>query len=96
LATVKLVSLNADAVWTLRRGPTTAHPYLLVGVGVYGRELDPLHKDTKGAFNLGGGVQFRLYRKLSGYTEARFVSIRASGGATKFIPISAGLRFGGS
>ena len=67
------------------------------GVGLYHVRVDvtgfsPAF-ETKVAFNGGVGV-LAATRAARMFWEARFISLRTSGGTTSFIPISAGVSFG--
>ena len=71
--------------------------YLVGGVGLYHVRVDVTSFssafETKVAFNGGVGV-LAATRAARMFWEARFISVRTSGGTTSFIPISAGVSFG--
>ena len=91
---LKLLGVNADLVWTPGKRPAKVHPYLLGGLGFFNVKSSGAGQ-TKFAFNFGGGLQIHSGDRMSIFTEARFISIKSSGGSTNFIPISVGLRWGG-
>ena len=73
-------------------------PYLIGGGGVYNLKSKPdagaSFSDTKFGINVGAGFNF----KLSGvglFMEGRFHDILVSGSDFHYIPITAGVRFGG-
>ena len=67
------------------------------GVGLYHVRVDVTGfsstSETKVAFNGGVGV-LAATRATRVFWEARFINVRTGGGATSFIPISAGVSFG--
>ena len=93
----KLDGVTADLVWHVRLPRVPGRFYLVGGVGLYDVRVDVTGfssaSQTKVAF--GGGVGWCAgtgATKMFG--EARFISARTSGGASSFIPISAGVSFG--
>jgi opacity protein-like surface antigen len=98
---VKLLGGNVDLTYAL---PSAARvrPYLLGGLGMYhitisvtsgGTSTD--ETATKVAWNLGGGVTYRL-ASVAVFLEARYVSVAAAATfpRTTFLPITAGVRVG--
>src|SRR5437899_4902130 len=86
---------TASVVWRLRRDGPNLRPYLLTGIGVYSvgvtrAGLGSISR-TGAAWSGGGGVSLLGVGPALGFVEARFVTIRTSGGATNLFPISAGL-----
>lgn len=93
----KLAGGTADLVW--HAGPSTAPArlYLLGGIGYYNVKVDVTvlgsASESKFAFDFGAGVSTGI-GSTKFFGEARFISVRTSGGATNFIPITAGVMFG--
>jgi len=97
----KLFGVNVDA--TYPSGSTSrVQPYALGGMGAYhvtisvtsgGSTSD--NSATRFAWNLGGGVRYRM-RGTTLFLEARYVDVTAVAGfpKTTFLPITAGIRFG--
>ncbi len=54
------------------------------------------NSETKFAWNLGGGMLYRV-REAALFVEARYLNVAAVSGLprTTFFPITAGIRFGG-
>jgi opacity protein-like surface antigen len=96
--------LGANVGLTYPYGSTSrVQPYLVGGVGAYrvtitttsgGSSADT--SETKFAWNLGGGMLYRL-RGAALFLEARYVDVTAVSGfpKTTFLPITAGMRLGG-
>jgi opacity protein-like surface antigen len=94
----RLLGLNGDIVLTPGHRPANWHPYLLAGIGVYnGKETATgvSGSETKFAFNGGAGVQIHTGHRSDVFLEGRFVSVRISGNALNFVPITVGFRWGG-
>ena len=103
----KLLGATADLTYAFATARRT-RPYLLGGLGLYhltiavtsgGATSDDTA--TKLAWNLGGGVAYRL-SGVAVFLEARYVTVAAAATAaaatfprTTFFPITAGVRFGG-
>lgn len=97
-----LFGVNGDVVLNLGDQSADARPYLLGGLGFYNVKSSITSGSTtvktsatKVAFNFGAGLTIRATDNMAMYMEARFVSVRAAGGAINFIPLSVGLRWGG-
>jgi opacity protein-like surface antigen len=96
----QIISGTANAVYTFSVAPETQfRPYLIGGGGVYNVKAKPdvgsSISDTKFGINVGAGFNF----KTSGvglFLEARFHNVFVSGSDFHYIPITAGVRFGGS
>jgi hypothetical protein len=96
----QIIDGTANAVYNLAVAKETQfRPYLIGGVGVYNVKAKPdvgtAVSDTKFGINAGAGFNF----KSSGvgfFVEARFHDVLVSGSDFHFIPITAGVRFGGS
>ncbi|HKW42044.1 MAG TPA: outer membrane beta-barrel protein [Gemmatimonadales bacterium] len=76
-------------------------PYLIGGGGIYNVKttlpgaVPPVDtSETKFTWDLGAGATFGA-GPAKFFVEARYVTIQESGGSTKFIPVTAGLSFGG-
>jgi hypothetical protein len=86
---------SASIVWRLPRAEPTLRPYVLTGLGIYGvgvvRAGIPSTSRTGVAWSGGGGLSLLGLGPAIGFVEARFITIRTSGGATNLVPISAGL-----
>jgi opacity protein-like surface antigen len=93
----KLFGSTADLVWHAGLPKAPARFYLLGGLGFYNVKVDvtgfPSTSESKFAFDLGAGVSAGM-GSAKFFGEARFISVRTSGGATNFIPISVGVLFG--
>jgi len=74
------------------------HPYLIGGGGVYNVKAAPDFgasvSDTKFGINVGAGFNFRS-SGMGFFVEGRFHDIMVSGSDFHYIPITAGVRFGG-
>ena len=96
----QIISGTANAVYTFSVAPETQfRPYLIGGGGVYNIKAKPdvgtSVSDTKFGINVGAGFNF----KTSGvglFVEARFHNVFVTGSDFHYIPITAGVRFGGS
>ena len=89
-----MLNLLAD----LGPSESSIRPYLLAGVGVYQVRVEVTGfgsaSETKAALDGGLGVAARLGPSGTRlFLEGRFVSVRTSGGATNFVPLTAGLTF---
>jgi hypothetical protein len=86
---------TASIVWRLPRAEPTLRPYLLTGLGIYNvgvvRAGVPSTSRTGVAWSGGGGLALLGLGPALAFVEARFITIRTSGGATNLFPISAGL-----
>jgi opacity protein-like surface antigen len=101
-AKIKLLGGNADVTYHFRRSSGGAAGYL-VGVGVYNVKLAVTSggvtadsSETKFAWNVGLGLTYAVGGAAL-FFEARYVDVAKSFDAAKtpFIPITAGVRFGG-
>jgi hypothetical protein len=96
----QIISGTANAVYTFSVGPETQfRPYLIGGGGLYNVKAKPdvgfTSSDTKFGINVGAGFNF----KTSGvgvFVEGRFHNVLVSGPDFHYIPITVGVRFGGS
>lgn len=75
-------------------------PYLIGGGGVYNLKFKgddvpaDVDSETKFGINAGAGFDFKL-GSAGLFLEGRFHDVFTSGGDTQYIPITAGIRFGG-
>ena len=95
----KIIAGTANVVYEFATSAESGfHPYLIGGGGVYNVKAAPDFgasvSDTKFGINVGAGFNF----KSSGvglFVEGRFHDIMVSGSDFHYIPITAGVRFGG-
>jgi hypothetical protein len=85
---------TASVVWRLPRDGPALRPYVLTGLGVYsvgvvGAGVASTSR-TGVAWSGGIGLSLREVGPALGFVEARFITIRTSGGATNLFPVSAG------
>jgi len=96
----QIISGTANAVYTFSVAPETQfRPYIIGGGGLYNVKAKPdvgfTSSDTKFGINVGAGFNF----KTSGvgvFVEGRFHNVLVSGPDFHYIPITVGVRFGGS
>jgi opacity protein-like surface antigen len=98
----KLLGASLSA-WYESSSPARVKPYVIGGIGLYHTTISVSTGDsttdnaaTKLAWNLGGGLVCGL-RGMALFFEARYVNVAAVSGfpRTTFLPITAGVRFGG-
>lgn len=89
---VRVVSGSANAVLDIPM--LVATPYLIGGLGVYNSRLtdDDEGSTTNVGANVGAGVRLGL-PFLSVFAEARLHNIFSDDNATRFAPLSVGIRF---
>jgi len=90
-----LVSL----VWNIPVPAPIVKPYVLAGGGFFNLKttipsLGVDSSESKFAYGLGAGVRIGA-GPLNVFAEGRYVSVQTSNGATKFIPLTVGVLFGG-
>jgi hypothetical protein len=91
---------TGNIVYSFQVSPETRfRPYLIGGVGVYNLKLKPdvgpSPSDTK--FGLNAGAGFNVQASGVGlFVEGRFHNVFVEGSDLHFIPITAGVRFGGT
>jgi outer membrane protein with beta-barrel domain len=96
----RVIDGTANAVYGFRVSPETKfRPYLIGGGGIYNvkakPDIGPSPSNTK--FGINGGAGFNLgTSSTSFFVEGRFHNVFFSGPDFHFIPITAGVRFGGS
>jgi len=98
----KLLGASLDVTYQ-SSSPARVKPYVIGGIGLYHTTISVSTSDsttddsaTKPAWNLGGGVVCGLGGVVL-FVEARYVNVAAVSGfpKTTFLPITAGVRFGG-
>jgi len=89
-----LVGGTAGIVWRLPGDGPNVRPYLITGLGMYGVSVTRAGlastSRTGIAWSGGGGLSLVGVGPALGFVEARFITIRTSGGATNLFPLSAG------
>jgi hypothetical protein len=102
-AKTKLLGGNADVTYHFGQSSGAVHGYLLGGIGVYNLKLAITSggttadsSETKFTWNVGGGFDYGI-GSAALFLEVRYVAISSAFGGLKttFIPITAGVRFGG-
>ena len=102
---VRIVSGTANAVYTFTTSEmSTFHPYLIGGVGMYnfaitGDDAEDLGLDeseTEFGINAGAGFNFAAGESINLFVEGRFHNVFTEGESTNLIPITVGVRLGGS
>lgn len=96
----RLIDGTADVVYNIAVAKKARYrPYLIGGVGVYNVKAIPdvgtSLSDTKFGINAGAGFNF-VSSGVGFFVEARFHDVFVEGSNFQFIPITAGVRFGGS
>jgi hypothetical protein len=96
----QIIDGTANAVYNFAVAKETQfRPYLIGGVGIYNVKAKPdvgaSLSDTKFGINAGAGFNF-ISSGVGFFVEARFHDVFVEGSDFHFIPITAGVRFGGS
>jgi opacity protein-like surface antigen len=96
----QIISGTANAVYTFSVAPETQfRPYLIGGGGVYNVKAKPdvgaSISDTKFGINVGAGFNVRT-SGIGVFVEGRFHNVLVDGPDFHYIPITVGVRFGGS
>ena len=91
---------TGNIVYRFRTSPeSTFRPYLIGGGGVYNLKAtgdDAAGDNSSTKFGLNGGAGFDIKAgSASLFAEARFHNVFTEGSNTNFLPITAGIRFGG-
>ena len=89
----KLSGASADALYYIGAPMLPLRLYLLGGIGYYKVDPGAGASESNVAFNGGGGVTLGV-GPVKMFGEARFITVRTSGGATNFFPLSVGLSLG--
>jgi hypothetical protein len=96
----QVIDGTADLVYEFKSSAASkVRPYLIGGGGVYNVKADPDLGSSRSAtkFGLNGGAGFNFgAANASLFVEGRFHDVFTSGSDFHFIPISLGVRFGGS
>lgn len=95
----EVIAGTANAVYELATSAESRfHPYLIGGGGIYNVKSKPDFgvslSDTKFGVNVGAGFNFKS-SGIGFFVEGRFHDILLSGPDFHYIPITAGIRFGG-
>jgi hypothetical protein len=95
----KIIAGTANAVYEFATAAESQfHPYLIGGGGIYNVKDEPDFgtsvSSTKFGINVGAGFNFRS-SGIGFFVEGRFHDILVSGSNFHFIPLTAGVRFGG-
>jgi hypothetical protein len=101
-ANFRIIQGTANAVYKFQTSESTKiRPYLIGGVGLYNRKLtgddvlgDP-ESETDFGINAGAGFDF-VAGSVGLFVEGRFHSVFSDPENMSFIPITIGVRFGGS
>jgi hypothetical protein len=96
----EVINGTANAVYTFSVAPETQfRPYLIGGGGVYNLKAKPdvgfSSSDTKFGINVGAGFNIRT-SGIGVFVEGRFHNVFVPGSDFHYIPITVGVRFGGS
>jgi len=89
----------ASLVWNIPVPAPMVKPYVLAGGGFFNLKttipsLSVDSSESKFAYALGAGVKIGA-GPINVFAEGRYVSVQTSGGATKFVPLTVGVLFGG-
>jgi hypothetical protein len=101
-ANFQIIQGTANAVYRFQTSEgTKIRPYLIGGVGVYNLKLTgddvPDDTDSSTKFGINGGAGFDFVAgAASVFVEGRFHNVFTENESTNFIPITVGVRFGGS
>jgi outer membrane protein with beta-barrel domain len=95
----KVIAGTANAVYEFATAAESRfHPYLIGGGGIYNIKSEPdfgaSFSDTKFGINIGAGFNFKS-SGIGFFVEGRFHDILVSGPDFHYVPITAGVRFGG-
>lgn len=66
------LGLNVKYLFSL----IVVNPYLSVGYGYYGADIETIDKDRVGGFNLGAGVEIMLGKKFAVVAEGRYHHVK--------------------
>lgn len=87
----------AEVVYAFGTKASQVRPYILGGIGYFNfKESASGNSESKVGFGGGAGVALKVGTgSTRAFVEGRFTSISRTGGSTTFLPIRAGIRFGG-
>jgi opacity protein-like surface antigen len=96
----KVIGGLAEVVYAFGTQADQVRPYILGGVGYYNVKVDVTGfgsaSESKVGFGGGAGVAFKAGAGSTRiFVEGKFVNVSTTGGSTTFLPIRAGVRFGG-
>jgi hypothetical protein len=101
-ANFQILQGTANAVYRFQTSEESkVHPYLIGGVGLYNYKLtgddipDGAGSETDFGLNAGAGFEFAA-GSVGLFVEGRFHNVFADGSNLNFIPITVGVRLGGS
>jgi hypothetical protein len=101
-ANFRMIQGTANAVYAFQTSEgTKVRPYLIGGVGLYNRkltsddEIDDPESETDFGINAGAGFDFAA-GAVGIFVEGRFHNVFSDPDNTNFIPITVGVRLGGS
>lgn len=93
---------TGNIVYRFQTSPeSTFRPYLIGGAGAYnlkntGSDVPDIEGNSTTKFGLNGGAGFDIKAGSAAlFAEARFHNVFTEGSNTSFLPITAGIRFGG-
>lgn len=99
----QIIQGTANAVYKFQTSEETKiRPYLIGGVGLYsfkltGDDVEDPFGDAETDFGINGGAGFDFKFGSAGlFVEGRFHNVFSEGESTNFIPITVGVRLGGS
>lgn len=95
----KIIGGLAEVVYAFGTQAAQVRPYILGGVGYYNVKISAggvSASESKVGFGGGAGLAFKVGTGDTRlFVEGKFVSVSTSGNSTTFLPIRAGIRFGG-
>lgn len=97
----KIMGGMADLVYAFGTQADQIRPYVLGGVGFFNVKVTVPSASfdtsvTKVGFGGGAGIAFKVGTGGTRvFVEAKYMSVSTEGGSTNFLPIRAGIRFGG-
>ncbi len=101
-ANFQVIQGTANAVYKFANSPDSkVRPYLIGGVGLYNSKLtgddvpDNIDGSTDFGINAGAGFDFQA-GAVALFVEGRFHNVFSDGDNTNFIPVTVGVRLGGS
>lgn len=99
----RIIQGTANAVYRFQTSEDTKiRPYIIGGVGLYngkvsGDDIPDEFEESETDFGINGGAGFDFVAgSLSLFVEGRFHNVFTEGNSSNFIPITVGVRLGGS